>query len=731
MQNKEKNIIELENEEKNEVEVDKKEDNKGPKEEKEKKDKKEKEDKNEKEIEVLEEKEDKNEEKKIEGLEEKEDNNEKEKEEKDEEKIEMKDTNKEKEEIKKINNVIVEQKEEIKEKEEDSNKFRKGNLIIQEFYSPDKYSEEEYPLFKYFMLTKYSNKKVFQEELKNSHNNYKYPLLNQLLSLDKNSNLNKLNYLDSINNFSNYMIDKYSYKILRNDALTKDLDENDKNMLKETKFIKSWNEIKNDANSYGEFEAMKSIELTDKNKLIYFLNDNIEKGYGMHIAGAYQSFISWQNKFLEPIIEENNNKNGILHFYNHNLKSKIYIQDAKPSNILSFKNINLENVINKYSKRNIFNKDGTINYKNYNSFVFDFDSIEKELGEKMLSEKCLFYPNLNRFIKFWSEENPEILTEFIGKFPQKELSDNEKSIIIEFLKKLYEVDNYDPKDFFTSFHLIFYYLNHYQEKIDEQNINIIIKNIPKNINLSGDFRNFFEKEGNNFKINQLMNIFVYVEHICFELLSKNLGENLKKQLNSKTKKDILSIFNDEEKLQLAIVLRRYISRYLIGNKYLQNIDKNSLHLELNKSDLWGVDSKKINEVKKLLNKLAKFNLEVSNSYDLYKTIGSEDESFLQLFNKKHPNNEQDFYEEQEEDEINIDDDEEAIQIKNRNLKKNKYMIEFEDEEVKKKEVNFHLNNEEEEQDEKEDKEGKKLIQEYYDKDSDNDDINNDDNFNLI
>ena len=768
LQNKEENIIEIENKEKNEVEDDKKEDNKGLEEEKEKKDKEEKEDKNEKEIEELEEKnekeiealeenEDKNE-KKIEVLEEKEEKNEKEIEileenddknekkieeekednneqkikEKDEEKNKMEDTNKDKEEIKEINNVIIEQKEDIKEKEDDSKNLRKGNSIIQEFYSPDKYSEEEYPLFKYFMLTKYSNKKVFLEELKNNNKNYKYPLLNQLLSLDKNSNLNKLNYLDSINNFSNYMIDKYSYKILRNEALTKDLDENDKSKLKETEFIKSWKEIKNDANSYGEFETMKSIELTDKNKLIYFLNDNIEKGYGMHIAGAYQSFISWQNKFLEPIIEENNNKNGILHFYNHNLKNKIYIQDAKPSNILSFKNINLENIINKYSKRDIFNKDGTINYKNYNTFVFDFDSIEKELGEKMLSEKCLFYPNLNRFIKFWSEENPEILTEFIGKYPQKELSVNEKNIIIEFLKKLYEVDNYDPKGFFTSFHLIFYYLNHYQEKIDEQNINIIIKNMPTNINLSGDFRNFFQKEGNNFKINQLMNIFVYVEHICFELLSKNLGENLKKTLNTKIKNEILSTFNDkEEKLQLAIALRRYISRYLIGNKYIQNIDKNSLHLELNKSDLWGVDSKKINEIKKLLNKLAKFNLEVSNSYDLYKSIGNDDESFLQLFNKKYPNNEQDFHGDQEEDEIDISDDDDAIEIKNRNLKIHKYMIGFEDEEIKKKEVNFHLKNEEEEQDEKEDKEGKKLIQEYYEKDSDNEEIDNDDNFNLI
>ena len=584
------------------------------------------------------------------------------------------------------------------------------------------------------MLTKYSNIKEFQEKLKNNENNYKYPLLKQLLSLDVNSNLNKLDFLDNINNFSNYMIGKYSYKILRNEAKNKFLDEDDKKKLKETEFINSWKKIKNDANSYGEFEDMKSIELTETNKLIYFLNDNIEKDYGMHIAGAYQSFISWQNNFLEPIIKVNNDKEGILHFYNHNLKSKIYIQDAKPSNILSFKNINLENIINKHSKRDIFNKDGKINYKNYNSFVFDFDTLEKELGEKLLSEKRLFYPNLNRFIAFWSEENPEILTEFIGKYPQKELLDDEKKILIEFLKKQNEVDNYNPKDFFTSFHLIFYYLNHNQNENDNININMIINKMPKNIKLSDDFKNFFKNEGKNFEINQLMNIFVYVEHMCFGLISKNMDQRLKKSLSDDTKEKLLSIFNvKDEKLNLAIALRRYITRYLIGNKYIKDIDNNSLHLELNKSDLWGVNSEKINEFKKLLDKLKTFNLKVSNAFDLYKKIGKEDESFLQIFNKQPLNNNENNFNEDEDIDFDEEDDDDEEENNRKNVKNMnfKFMIFNNEHDEEKMEIKKEVKNEEEKVNEKEDKDGQKLIQEYYEKDSDNEDISNEENFNLM
>jgi hypothetical protein len=520
------------------------------------------------------------------------------------------------------------------------------------------------------------------------------------------------------------MIDKYSYKILRNDAQKDELDKDDIKRIDHTKFIESWKKTIN------EISDKKILELNKKTKLIFFLNDKLEKNNSEHISAIYQSFISWQNNFLQPIIDANDKNDGILHFYNHNLKNRIYIQDAKASNILSFQNINLENIINKYSKRNIFNKDGTIDYKNYNSFIYDFESIEKELGEKILSEKCLFYPNLNKYITFWSEENPEILTQFIEKYPQNELlKEEEEKIIIEFLKKKYEFKDYNPKDFFGSFQLMFCYLNHELEIIDNENINEIITKIPKNIKFSKDFIEFFESN-NNFKINQLMNIFVYIEHICFVEITKNLNKSFKQTLDQKTKQDILKILNnEEEKLKLSVALRRYISRYLIGNKFIKDIDKNSLHLELKKSDLWVINSKNKNEVEILLNKIAGLNLKVSFSYDLYKTIGKEDEKFLQIFIKKPEleNNNEELIDDFDENGDQVDDEDDSEERDNKNKiknlvkKRNKFGLDLDDEK-----------NEEEQKIKGENKNDKDLIEEYYDKDSENEDIRNDeDDFNLF
>ena len=58
----------------------------------------------------------------------------------------------------------------------------------------------------------------------------------------------------------------------------------------------------------------QTIELDENKSIAYFLNDDGELGYGMYIASACQNFISWQNTFLQPIID-NVAQNGILHFF--------------------------------------------------------------------------------------------------------------------------------------------------------------------------------------------------------------------------------------------------------------------------------------------------------------------------------------------------------------------------------------------------------------------------------
>ena len=48
---------------------------------------------------------------------------------------------------------------------------------------------------------------------------------------------------------------------------------------------------------------MKPKNLSQNDNLIYFLNDDGEIGNGIYLAAACQKFITWQNNFLQPIID--------------------------------------------------------------------------------------------------------------------------------------------------------------------------------------------------------------------------------------------------------------------------------------------------------------------------------------------------------------------------------------------------------------------------------------------
>jgi len=173
-------------------------------------------------------------------------------------------------------------------------------------------------MFKYFILTKYKSE---EDMIKRMNNKEKYPLLNQLIT--GNPAFKKLSYLPAFNDFTNYMVDNYSFKISRDDAKKRILENEEIYNTKEftnkfNNFIKAWNEIKSEATKYQCRPEMPIKELSKGNELICFLNDNGEIYNGMYLASACQNFIDWQNSFLQPITEANE-FSGILHHYVNNI----------------------------------------------------------------------------------------------------------------------------------------------------------------------------------------------------------------------------------------------------------------------------------------------------------------------------------------------------------------------------------------------------------------------------
>ena len=381
--------------------------------------------------------------------------------------------------------------------------FEKGNIraIISELEPPieEIYPPKDYPFLKYFTYTKYRGIEDFKKELgpKEDYIN-KYPLLFKYLSeYNINSNVKKLKYLPDFNVFSNLMIDFFSFNISRKEAQTKSLSDCQDIIKKDYKqfdniferFLISWKIIKHDAIKYKSNEEMKVKELNKDDELAYFLNDINENNYGMYIAAAYEKFIKWQNDFLEPIIKNGEN-NKSLYYYIKNLKTKIPIQKANKNQILQIESCfdnsdfyNFEELVNTFSRRNIFDKDGKINYLNYNSFIYDISSIEEELEKLVLPRKSLFDVEKNlKFVSYcgegFNEGTSEIFQRFYAKYKQKDLENNEKEIIVNFIRdKKRNQEKYDFKKFFGSMQLILFYLSNNNLK-ENETINNILENSP-------------------------------------------------------------------------------------------------------------------------------------------------------------------------------------------------------------------------------------------------------------
>ena len=339
-----------------------------------------------------------------------------------------------------------------------------------------------------------------------------------------------MNSAIDINEFSNFIIDHYSNKITREEAKNK----KNKKLLEEIenkfdKFKSAVEEIKRDIPFYKSLKKIKYKELDKELPLIYFFNDDSELDYGFYITAAYQKFISWQNEFLQSIIPSIGEDSN-LYFYLNNLKKKIYVQDAIEENILSLENINLENIIRKNSRRDIFKEDGTINYINYNSFIYDFDSIEKEIAKLILPGKCLFKKDGLRFISYNYDINSEI-TIFNINYYQKNLSDKEKNRIDNYYKNnLKEKDINVYKNFFNSFLYLFFYLNRNKNDRNKKIIKIL-EDLPEDNKISKEYLNFINREGKELEICQLIKAFLILEDLSFDKCINSLDNKFKSNLD--------------------------------------------------------------------------------------------------------------------------------------------------------------------------------------------------------
>ena len=529
----------------------------------------------------------------------------------------------------------------------DNNKFN-DILIKASIPKEDKYLFKEYFAYiKYPSLENFLAKFISFED-----NKEKYPLINEYIKTD--SGIENLKYLKDYNDFVNLMINYYSGNIQRNEANKAERSLNGEDIYNKNinnfeqkldKFKKIWNEhlskhikdllVNKKLNSQNFVSDIKGNE-----RLAFFLNDDDENGYGIYIKYGYDKFIQWQNSFLAPIIRSyKSKKNNLLSCYISQMEKSVNIQNANNFQIVQVEKcfdksyfVNFEELLSFYCQRDI---------NDINDFIYNFGKIEEELGKSLLPGKCLFNEKNINYVCYQNEGfrniNLDYLIKFAAKYGEKDLTEEEQKNIFNYASK--EFNNFGI--LCDSFILLINYLNNnFATKNDIKIFDLINQAKNKYINFNNQFINYFNNEGKEIVIEKLLTWFLFMEHICYEHLVKNIDIKFQSTLDKGQKEKIKAYFNLEHKDQvitkkeIASAVRRFITRYLLNDNIKQNIDANlSLYKCLERKYLWKnkIFAKIGNEFNDLIKKYLggfQFTLQVRHAKEFYDLIGEEEKAFI-------------------------------------------------------------------------------------------------------
>ena len=581
--------------------------------------------------------------------------------------------------------------------------------LIQQLYPVNFYQNKEpYLDFKYLYL--YSLPKIDEiTTIIDSNNDFKnkYPLTLKLLKHydSNNKDISLLKYLPKINKKLNHLINNYSYKVSRDEASKKTIKEEFNKRENNFFIINNLNQdediniyIKDIINIFKKFKdiplqwgchPLSQMLINSDSFLCSILLDDNEPGY--YLASIYKKLIEYQNTFLDNIINCNS-QNGLLHCFVKQLKSEIMIQDATINEIVKL-NIseNEKNNLKLYSDLDEIIIVNTSNDPFNNKYNYELDQIEIEIGNIILPGLRKFKSKDDelRFVTYMFEgyrgKKSNILTNFNEKYPPKELTQNEKNNLHYFIRNFAQ-DEY--KSFLFCIQILINYIQRSGRK-GETPIYQIIQNIPEHINVDENIKTLFNNN-KEIKINQLVRVFEFFEHLCWNQIKDNLLDEFMKPLEEAKIKLIDDYYknnndnkNNIKKLELAGAVRKFISRYLAGKRSQSEIGEDKMLFDyLIRVDLWERNIDAPNFEKEFF-ELSKFKITVGEGKDFYDKLGGDNER-LNLFYKNEENIENDKDENIIEDEYKdkneividkkikdkIDDEEEEEEI-NDGKKKNK------------------------------------------------------------
>ena len=497
-----------------------------------------------------------------------------------------------------------------------------------------------FPLINYFYAANYPNYDKFWKQFTSIQKaDIEYPVVSKyLLTSQHIEDIKFLENFHLINPFVTFMLDKYSNKISREEAKKKtikgELKNNDDMQKLFDKFKKGWKNIYKDLSNYDCNGQLPPKNITEDDCLAYCLNDNLENDYGKYIATAYKDFITYQNEFLKPLIENNSN-NEYLYPYSNKIKKKIIVQNASKKEIVSLNIKNdifqsFDDLINTFSFRNCFKENGDIHYLNYREYKFDFYSIEVELSKILLPEKRLFCDEQNQnFISYTFEgfnQNECIILDFKEKIKECKLLSNEEKVNLSNL-----IERIDYNLILFNLQSLFLYFVNKKNISGEEILIDEINQLPKKIiKLDEQFIQIFENPQLKIQLNQLIDCYDYIEFLNYDKILTNVSKNVNTNLENEQIEKLNQHFDTEKKLlikkgDLGIAVRKFISRFLIGERF-KNFDWNIFVLLKYKNELWNdkiiaeENEKQFNEE---IEQLENINIKFKQAIDFYEKLGGE------------------------------------------------------------------------------------------------------------
>ena len=485
--------------------------------------------------------------------------------------------------------------------------------IIKENNKSDLGENENYPYYKYFLYSDYPDLSFIKNKF-NEINNEKYLLTNLLLNDEENNNINFYKEFLCVNFVIKSMNNYYSHKISKNEAK--------KLSLEDTYLYKSNKKIFNDFIEI--IDSNVEINLSKERSLSDFLFDE-STGTGKLYKKLYNKYAKIQNDFIRKINKLKNNR------YEY---QEINIQEALEENLVVLdpnnKNIFYKIFLNNMF-RNFYNSNSTINYNNFNTFYIDFDKIEKNLEDFLITNICILKTDELIEIKYMEEDFiNDGLSEFNNNNKIQNLSNIDKKSFIIFYEENLKINLESCLEINEDLQKLIKYINKNKNSNIKNHMslsNILNEWLPFDIN--NDLKSFIN-ENKDISMNKLGDLMIFLEKFYFESAMEESKEFYNEKLSEDIKNNIKDYINNKNLLLSKDKISLNIIRFLLcleknrNNGKIEIIkDNDNLFEYLSNEYFW---EKKIIEDERFEHEIGEyknFNINIKNISDFYNIISVE------------------------------------------------------------------------------------------------------------